>query len=150
MIVVYCILFFFILGIDRLSKYLIVHYIDVAYKIFPFLTITHVQNRGISWSFFHSENEIVFGILTSIIALVIAGLSIYTFYRYRQQKTIWPELLILSGALSNLYDRIVFGGVIDFIMLSYQNWVWPIFNMADVAIVLGVGCIVVGSFYENN
>lgn len=50
-------------------------------------------------------------------------------------------IAIIAGSLSNIVDRFIYGGVIDFIELSYNQWIWPVFNVADVAIVCGIGLI---------
>tara|TARA_B100001250_G_scaffold408101_1_gene429916 strand:+ start:998 stop:1498 length:501 start_codon:yes stop_codon:yes gene_type:complete len=58
--------------------------------------------------------------------------------------------LILSGAIGNLYDRIAFGYVIDFIELHYKNFYWPIFNVADIAITIGVILLLYSMTLKNN
>ncbi len=55
--------------------------------------------------------------------------------------------LILGGAVGNLIDRVVFGYVIDFIDIYYNAWHWPAFNVADSAISIGVGMLIIDSFW---
>ena len=82
------------------------------------------------------------------IAAVIVGMVLYTFACWKQNSLIWGQALILAGAVSNYYDRIMYGGVIDFIVLALGNWSWPAFNIADAAIVCGV-CLIVFANYKN-
>jgi signal peptidase II len=56
---------------------------------------------------------------------------------------------VIGGALGNLYDRIVYGYVIDFIEIHYNNFYWPIFNIADVAISIGI-ILLLYSMFSNN
>ena len=58
--------------------------------------------------------------------------------------------LILGGAVGNLYDRVAYGYVIDFLDAYYQQWHWPVFNIADSAIVLGVGLMLLEMFINPN
>jgi signal peptidase II len=102
-------------------------------------------NRGINWGFFSAENSLQYTIINGIIVLVILGMLYYTYLCWRQRQSILPNMLVLAGALSNYYDRIMHGGVIDFIILSYQQWSWPAFNVADAAIVTGIGLLLLAA-----
>ena len=103
-----------------------------------FLHMTIVHNTGIAFGLFR-DRGIVF-IIIPVIALI---LLIFNIYYYRQNNEglsrtyIVAFSLILAGAIGNLYDRIVFGYVIDFIDFR----VWPVFNIADSAITIGA-CLV--------
>jgi signal peptidase II len=57
--------------------------------------------------------------------------------------------LVLGGAIGNLIDRVVLGYVIDFIDVYYQSWHWPVFNIADCAITIGVALMVLDSFLSK-
>ena len=106
-----------------------------------FLSFELSFNRGINWGFFNSMNPAIFAIINILIAAVIIGLAYYTYYCWKLKQPIIGQVLMLAGALSNYYDRMFHGGVIDFIILSWGNWSWPAFNIADSAICLGVGLI---------
>lgn len=95
-------------------------------------------NRGISWGFFSSSDFKLFGIITSLVILVTFFLAIYTYIQYINQKNIIPEILVLSGSVSNIIDRFRYGAVIDFISMHIGDYYWPTFNIADISIVLGV------------
>jgi len=62
----------------------------------------------------------------------------FAYYNYKQGNNIAAEVCIIAGSISNLIDRVIYGGVIDFIILSYGSLSWPVFNVADAMIVLGV------------
>ena len=63
-----------------------------------------------------------------------------------QAVQITPFSLIIGGALGNAYDRLVLGHVVDFLVLYYQDWVWPAFNVADSAICLGAILLLIDMF----
>lgn len=98
-------------------------------------------NRGISFSLFHYNSDFNFYIVTAVIALVLSGFTLYTWYEYKLGKSIFGEVCVLSGGLSNLVDRFIYCGVIDFIDIGFGDWHWPTFNIADVFIVFGIGVI---------
>lgn len=108
----------------------------------PFLSFGLTFNRGINWGLFNSSDAMQFWIINSLIAAVIVAMAIYTWYCAKMHISILPNFLILAGAVSNYYDRIMHGGVIDFIVFSYQEWSWPAFNIADAAILMGVGLLI--------
>ena len=84
------------------------------------------------------------------LCIICSGGVIYLAYqRYRKHELIIGELLVIAGAGSNIMDRIRMGGVIDFIKLSAGDFVWPLFNIADICIVIGVFIMFVSEYYES-
>ncbi len=136
--------FFFIL--DRLTKFLILKSNLNFFKINEFLSVDLTFNRGISWSFFHSQNKYIFLLITFLIFLILCFLFYQIKENIKSNKSILGELLIFSGGFSNFLDRIFYGGVVDFILLSYKNYSWPIFNLADAFISFGVLVLVISNF----
>lgn len=132
-------------GIDRISKWYALQGKLSHFQITPSITMQPALNRGISWSLFHSENAIVSWCVTLVVSAMIAGFGYITVQKAREKKSIFAECLVLTGALSNLIDRFISGGVVDFILISYQGWSWPIFNGADILIVVGIFMILVRS-----
>jgi signal peptidase II len=126
---------------DRLTKIAALSYFDSPLRITEFLNFELAINRGVSWGMFHSARTDIFFIVTMIILAIIVSLFCYTTIAYLNKQLVYGEVAVLAGACSNLVDRYVYGGVIDFIHFSYQGWSWPIFNIADIAIVLGVAWI---------
>lgn len=83
-------------------------------------------------------------------AVVISLWLIYTLLREWLKPLVrFGYASILGGAIGNLYDRIVHGHVIDFIQWHYQDYYWPIFNIADVAICVGVAAVILGSWFGS-
>ena len=108
-----------------------------------FLNITYVRNTGAAWSILDNNTWIV----TVISLLIIIGI-IYYVYRNRVSKKILKigYGLILGGAVGNFIDRIVYGYVIDFIDIDIFGWNYPIFNLADMFIVVGVILVMIDAW----
>lgn len=108
-----------------------------------FLNITYVRNTGAAWSILDNNTWIV----TVISLLIIIGI-IYYVYRNRVSKKILKMGygLILGGAVGNFIDRIVYGYVIDFIDIDIFGWNYPIFNLADMFIVVGVILVMIDAW----
>ena len=123
--------------IDRLTKYVVMYYVP-HYKINALCSIDLVFNRGISFGLFHSDDVMIFSAVNILIGVVIVMLLVHTYYRLQRQESIIGEVCIFVGAFSNVIDRYVYGGVIDFIACSYQDWHFAIFNGADAFIFCGV------------
>ena len=88
---------------------------------------------------FHSQSDALFFVVSAIIAIITALLCGYAYQQYKQGKSIVAEVCIITGSCCNLIDRVIYGGVVDFIILSYEQLSWPVFNIADAVIVFGVG-----------
>ena len=132
-----------ILGIfffDRATKIYLLNLqadgVDIDFYIYPFLNFYLVWNTGIGFGLASMETNIYYHILTSIIAIVNIGL-IFFLMRF---KTISAYLiaLIIGGSLGNLFDRIYYYAVPDFIDLHFGNYHWFIFNVADIFITAGI------------
>jgi signal peptidase II len=129
--------------VDRLTKILALSFLSGRdIKIFPGLNLSLVWNKGVSWGFFSYSSKLGFYLLTAIIFLVIVGFFIYTIDIYMSGRLVFFETFILAGAVSNFFDRIYYGAVIDFIDFHICRWHWPTFNFADAFIVIGIGGII--------
>jgi signal peptidase II len=111
--------------------------------LLPFLDLHKVYNPGAAFSFLSDASgwqRWFFVGLTLFVSLVL----IVWLRRLQagQERLALALALILGGAAGNLIDRVVYGYVIDFIDLYYGNWHWPVFNLADSAITLGAGLLV--------
>ena len=73
----------------------------------------------------------------------------HAWYVYRQGQSILGEILVISGACANLIDRVIYGAVIDFIYLHIDSWSWPIFNIADVSVIIGVAFMIKRMFIHD-
>ena len=104
-------------------------------SLLPWLSLTHVHNRGIAFSLLGS----VSWLLPAGIALTLLFMLFYNRARWTGGVLARPALALLAGgAIGNLVDRLRVGAVIDYVDLS----VWPVFNLADVAVTLGAGLLV--------
>ncbi len=108
------------------------------------MSITHAHNYGAAFSFLANQDGWQQYFLVSISA--IASLAIII-WMAKTSTTHWAKLgalgMILSGAIGNLIDRFALGFVVDFIDVHYQELHWPIFNIADITIALGVILLIV-------
>lgn len=135
--------------IDRVTKHLAITFEGTTASILPGLSFVYVKNRGISWGMFYAHSFPTFVLMSTIVAMVIGVLGAYTYQRWMQNQSIIGEVLVLTGALCNMLDRVLYAGVIDFIEFSYRGWTFPVFNVADVAIVIGVGIMLIGFWRET-
>lgn len=143
----YALWFLGFLLFDRITKHMALGMIK-THVIAPFLSFQLVFNRGISWGMFHSEHHGFFVALSVVIVGIIAALAWHTYARYKVGRSIYAELMVLAGASSNVIDRALYQGVIDFVHLHIGDWSWPIFNVADVAIVLGIFWMIKEQYQE--
>jgi len=135
--------------LDRLTKYYVLRACPQQSVINQFVSIQPLFNRGISWGIFNTTTSWVFVVISSLIAIITAILAFYTYVRWRQGFWVGGECLVLAGSLSNIVDRIIYHGVLDFILLSFNAWSWPVFNIADMAIVIGVGIMIIQGYKER-
>jgi signal peptidase II len=113
----------------------------------PFFNLTYVRNTGAAFSFLSEAGgwqRWFFAIMAIIISIVL----VVWIYRLKKHETLLAIALalILGGAIGNLVDRLAYGYVIDFLDVYYQGWHWPAFNVADMAISLGVLLMLLESF----
>ena len=137
-----------LLFIDRLSKHIVMYHMP-HYEVNQFLSIDLVFNRGMSFGLFHSEDLITFTAVNILIGSIITLLAAHTYARVVHNKLVIGELFIFTGAISNMIDRGMHGGVIDFIALSYRDWHFAVFNVADMLIFLGVVLMLILEYQES-
>jgi len=109
-----------------------------------FLNIIHTKNAGAVFGLFSDSPARWKTVLLIVVSSLV--LAMVTAVMWRSQQLRWETgaglALILGGALSNLFDRIRFGRVVDFIDVYFRNYHWYTFNLADAAIVVGAGLLV--------
>jgi signal peptidase II len=145
----YVLLFLWAFITDRLTKYWVINYLTSPYEITSFFSFEFIMNRGVAWGFFHSEAQTPFVLLSLMIFGVMMLLASFAYNRLNEESLIVGEVLVIAGAFSNIIDRIIYQGVIDFIVFSWGSFVFPAFNIADICVVLGVGIMFI-SVYRNN
>lgn len=128
---------------DRLTKWLVARHVELNFgsvTVIPnFFTITHVENSGAAFSLFADWSPRVRVPLLISFSTVAMLLVSWILWRSAERfsRTGLALALILGGAVGNLYDRILYGRVTDFLHLYIGTHVWPDFNLADSAIVCG-------------
>ena len=146
-IIIVLILFFF----DRISKMYLIYLQEIGtnidFYIFPFLNFFLVWNTGVGFGIMPMEANIYYHIITILIAIINVILIYYLFKAKGIQ--IYFIALILGGSLGNLFDRIYYYAVPDFIDLHIGNFHWFIFNFADIFITTGIIGIVILEFFKN-
>jgi signal peptidase II len=137
-----------VLLLDRLTKWLVAKNISPhdGLQVIPgFFRITHVENRGAAFGLFAdspAQWKIALLVLFSIAALVVVSALLWR-NSHSMTTTGIGLALILGGALGNLWDRVLNGRVVDFLLFYIGRYQWPAFNVADSAIVVGAGLLVI-------
>lgn len=132
--------------IDRITKAIVALKIpeNFSVKVFQFLYINNIKNSGICFGFLENPSYLPFIITLSVVALLAI---LFYVHNKKFELPIFSHVcfgLICGGILGNLYDRILYRGVIDFI----DFLVWPVFNLADTFIVCGIACLLL--FYSRS
>lgn len=146
-IIIVLAVFFF----DRATKMYLINLqttgTDIDFYIFPFLNFYLVWNTGIGFGLASLESNIFYHILTAIIAAVNLVLIIFLI----KSKGIYAYLIILiiGGSLGNLFDRIYYYAVPDFIDIHLGNFHWYIFNVADIFITVGIIGLILTELFKK-
>ena len=133
--------------LDRTTKWLVAKDISLhdGIQIIPgFFRLTHLENRGAAFGLFAdspAQWKIAMLVSFSIIALVVVSAMLWR-STHAMASTGIGLALILGGAIGNLWDRLLNGRVVDFLLFYVGQYQWPAFNVADSAIVVGAGLLV--------
>ena len=146
------ILVILIFTIDRISKIYVISLSDKALvsEIFSskFLNISLIWNQGIAFGLFSFDQDYLYNFLTIIILLVILVVFVMAVKNTGFKQ--YSLFIIFAGATGNLYDRIFFKAVPDFIDFHIGEFHWFIFNFADIFITLGVIFMILSELIVNN
>ena len=140
----------FIFTIDRLSKIYILKYFELnSSEIYltSFLNLILVWNKGIGFGLLSFEGNAVYNSITFFIFIVILILFIVS-VKY-DQKNGYFYMIIIGGALGNLFDRIYYYSVPDFIDFHLGDFHWFVFNVADIFITIGIICLIIVEMIFN-
>lgn len=138
-----------VVALDQLSKYAVLQALDYG-QIVPvtdFFNLVLTYNRGVAFGFLASDYWWKPYFLAAVSLVIVAGLLIWL----RGQRGLWPRLsvgLIVGGALGNVIDRFGQPGVVDFLDFHAAGYHWPAFNVADTAIVVGVGLLLLDGLFD--
>ena len=139
---------------DRLSKIYILKIAELETKveiyITPYLNFYLIWNKGIAFGLFSFEILIIY----QLISLVIFTICIVLIFMIAKSEGLkkYALISILGGAIGNLFDRMYYTAVPDFIDLHFNGFHWFIFNLADIFITIGVMCLILDEifFYKKN
>jgi len=136
---------FAVLILDQITKLFAASYLlqHGEIQLLPFLSLVLVHNTGAAFGFLNSAGgwQNFFFIA---VALAASGFIVRISWRTAGMNTLLSVglMLILGGAVGNLIDRLLYGYVIDFVDVYYGSWHWPAFNIADSAITVGAGLLI--------
>ena len=144
-------LFFFF--VDFISKQIVVHMMkinDTIPIIRNFFNITYVQNTGAAWSILKDQR---------ILLLIVPLIALFIINKYMNKEKLnnfemFIYGMIIGGIFGNLFDRLIYSSVIDFLDFTFFGYNYPIFNLADSFIVIGIILLIIisikGEYYGKN
>ena len=134
---------------DRLTKVKVLNFFEnnqlEEIYISNFLNIYFIWNKGIAFGLLNFDDRIVYNLITVIIA-VVSLVILFLALRIKDYKGYFFTV-IFGGAIGNLYDRITYRAVPDFIDFHINNYHWFIFNVADIFVTLGVICLILDELF---
>ena len=137
---------------DRVTKLYILKLAEVESTvdiyITSYLNLFLIWNKGVAFGLLSINASLIYNVITLIISLIIVVILFLMWKNDNIQK--YFLALVSGGALGNLYDRIVYTAVPDFIDLHFQGFHWFVFNVADIFITVGVFCLILVEFFYNN
>lgn len=140
-----------IIGLDRLTKFLASAHL--AYNdpvaVLPFFNLTLLHNTGAAFSLLDDAGGWQRWLFTAI-ALLVSAVLLRWLARIAGRNAVLSCALslLLAGALGNLWDRLAYGYVVDFVELYYRQWSFPAFNVADSAITVGAALLILDTLRE--
>jgi len=140
--------------IDRISKIYILKIAElentVDIYLTPYLNLYLIWNKGIAFGLFSFEKSFIYQSISLVIFIISIALIVMIIKSEGFKK--YSLILILGGALGNLFDRVYYSAVPDFIDLHMNGFHWFIFNVADIFITIGVICLILDElfFYKKN
>jgi signal peptidase II len=141
--------------LDRWTKQVVARRISLYshIQVIPgFFSLTHTENTGAAFSLFADSNahwKTAMLIAFSVIALTVVSVLLWKNH-HAQLATGIGLSLIMGGALGNLWDRLARGRVVDFLLFYVKRYQWPVFNLADSAIVVGAGLLVLEILFHKS
>ena len=146
-----CILIAICFILDFTTKQIILHQVMSPPTVIPvtsFFNLVLAWNTGVSFSLFDS-----YGNMGTLILTITSGMITLFFFAWMvMSKRLWTTsalAMIIGGALGNLYDRVTYGAVVDFLDFYIGSYHWPAFNLADTFITIGVIFILLDSFFDR-
>ena len=135
--------------LDQLIKYWITNIVMLPPRIIPvtpFFNLVLGHNRGVSFGFFDGDSPLNQWLL-SLVALTITAMLVIWLARIDKPWVAVALGLIIGGAIGNVIDRLVGGGVVDFLDFHWGAHHWPAFNVADTGITMGAATLILDSLF---
>ena len=136
---------------DRVSKYMILKLSqplgELDISVTSFLNFNLIWNKGIAFGLFPFEQDFYYNLFTLLI-ITITTIIIWLSYKANGLEKI-SYLMIIGGSLGNIFDRVFYSSVLDFIDISINNFHWFIFNVADIFISIGVILLIILEFFKK-
>ena len=143
------------LALDQFTKFLLLQGLGLAamaeggsYRITPFFNIVMAWNQGVSFGLFPVDSAWGRAVLVTFSLAIVGALAAWL-YRVADRLVAMGVGLIIGGALGNVVDRLRFGAVADFFDFHAFGYHWYVFNVADAAIVIGVGLLLFESLFRD-
>ena len=131
--------------LDRISKLLIINSTnplgEINIPVNSFLNFNLIWNEGIAFGLFSFDEKLFYNLLTLFICIIVIIIVRFMLKSSGTEKI--GFLMIIGGSLGNIFDRIYYSSVPDFIDLHYDNFHWFIFNVADIFITLGIFLLII-------
>ena len=147
--------FFFIFSIfliDRVTKILMIHFAEILGKttitVTPFLNLNLIWNNGIAFGLLSFDQKFYYNFLTLLIILIT--LIIFWMILRTEKFERFAFMMIFGGSIGNIYDRLFYSAVPDFIDFHIRNFHWFIFNVADIFITVGVIILICHEVFLKN
>tara|TARA_E500000331_G_C17015397_1_gene608282 strand:- start:240 stop:740 length:501 start_codon:yes stop_codon:yes gene_type:complete len=137
---------------DRISKYYILNLAElentVDIYLTPYLNFYLIWNKGIAFGLFSFDETYIYN-LVSLVIIIITFIILIMIIKSNGFKK-YCLISIFGGSIGNLFDRIYYSAVPDFIDFHINNYHWFVFNVADIFITLGVMCLIYAEIFFNN
>jgi len=139
-----------IILVDQLTKWWVVSNF-LMFESLPlisgFLYLTRRFNTGAAWSLF--EGQLLFFVVITIIAVALFSVMLWQSYKNNESWQSVGLALLIGGAIGNFIDRVRLGGVVDFIDVYIFTYDFPVFNIADSALTIGIICYMIGVLIDE-
>ena len=139
---------------DRISKIYILNLVElenvVDVYLMQYLNLYLIWNKGIAFGLFSFDESFIYNAVT--LTIILINIMILTMIIKNEGFKKYSLLVVLGGSLGNLFDRIYYSAVPDFIDLHFQGFHWFVFNVADIFITFGVICLILSetNLKKNN
>jgi signal peptidase II len=151
-IILNSIIIIFIFSLDRISKIYILKIAEIESSVdiylTPYLNFYLIWNKGIAFGFFSFNESLIYNLITLVIMVIILIILSMIVKSYGFTK--YSLMIVMGGALGNLFDRIYYSAVPDFIDFHINGYHWFIFNVADIFVTVGILCLIFDEMFINS